>query len=161
MFRLSNLADYALVLLSHVANGSSAATGGPVSARDLAAASGLPAPTVSKVLKRLVRATLLKSHRGAHGGYVLARPTDGISVADVVEAFDGPVALTRCTAGAHAGDCSTPARPTHHCGLLARCPTRAAWASVNRTVVAALSQLTLQDIHQAARGTPRVPATQE
>lgn len=142
MFRLSNLADYALVLLALVAADEQGDTERPVSTRDLARVSGLPPPTVAKVLKRLVRATLLKSHRGAQGGYVLARSPSGIRVSDVIEAFDGPVALTRCTT-------RTPRGEEVRCKLMARCPTQAAWAPVNKAINSALADLTLKDIFSA------------
>src|SRR5690349_13231777 len=94
MLRLSKMANYGIVLLSYVAN---AAPGEVSTARLLAERSALPLPTVSKVLKSLSRAGLLVAHRGKHGGYTLAREPRSISVADMIHAVDGPIALTVCS----------------------------------------------------------------
>lgn len=139
MIRLSKMADYGIVLLTYVAQWGN---GHLVTARDLAERSGLPLPTVSKVVKTLARGGLLKSHRGVHGGYSLARAAHGISVIDVVDAMEGPVSMTACTGGARA-----------RCSLLSTCPTRGAWASMNARVRDALATMTLNDMHGA--GVPR------
>ena len=127
MIRMSKLTDYGIVLLAHLAH-----AGGTMTAQDLAARSGVPLPTVSKLCKELSRAGLLLSHRGRHGGYGLARSADLISVAEVVEALEGPIALT---------ECSTPgAQP---CTLETICPAKAGWDPVSRAIHGALSGLTL------------------
>lgn len=97
MLRLSRQADYGLVLMSHFARHGSTRV---LSARDLAHETGLPLPTVGKVLKLLGRGGLLNSQRGVHGGYVLARPADEISVAAIVQTLDGPIEMTDCVPGA-------------------------------------------------------------
>lgn len=97
--RLSNLADYAVVTMSAAARHCG---GGRTSAAELAAETGLPVPTVQKLVSKLVGAGLLRSTRGAGGGLQLARPAAAISVADIVEAVEGPIALTACVDG---GDC--------------------------------------------------------
>jgi FeS assembly SUF system regulator len=94
MLRMSKLTDYGLVLLTHMAQASAPEV---LTAHELAAASKVPLPTVSKILKELSRAGLVVSHRGRRGGYTLARPAEQISVASVVEALEGPVALTECS----------------------------------------------------------------
>src|SRR5512146_230670 len=101
MLRMSKLTDYGLVLLTHMAQ----EIGGPLAtAGDLAERSGVPIPTVSKILKELSKAGIVVSHRGRRGGYTLSRPADQISVAAVIEALEGPVALTECSSTA--GGCS-------------------------------------------------------
>ena len=94
MLRLSKKADYALMAMRHLAaHGDREA----VSARELAEAYDIPAELLAKVLQGLVRSRLLESHQGIRGGYGLARPAATISVADVIQAIDGPVAFTACT----------------------------------------------------------------
>ena len=99
MLRLSKMNDYAVVVLGHMA-----AKAGLATAPDVAEATGLPAATVSQVLKKLAHSGLVVSHRGAHGGYALGRaPDQKSSVANLVEALEGPVALTACVDGAEGG----------------------------------------------------------
>lgn len=141
MIRLSKMADYGIVLLAYVAQGE---LGQVCTARDLAQASGLPMPTVAKVVKTLARAGLLVSHRGVHGGYSLARSADAISVVDVIDAMEGPVAMTACTRPRRRPGASLG------CGLLATCPTRGAWAQINRRVKDALSTMTLHEMRAFA-----------
>src|SRR5690606_36837478 len=94
MLRMSRITDYGIVLLTHLA---AAAPGETVhNARELAARAGLPLPVVSKILKTLTREGFLLSHRGAKGGYALARRPEQITVASVIDALEGPIALTEC-----------------------------------------------------------------
>jgi len=94
MLRLSKKADYALMAMKHLAlrgdRGSS-------SAREIAEQYDIPIELLAKVLQRLVRRGLLASHQGTRGGYQLARGPAHISVADVIQAIDGPVAVTACS----------------------------------------------------------------
>lgn len=94
MIRLGKLADYGVVLMTYMAR-----DGQPMlrTARDLAVESKLPLPTVSKLLKTLHEGALLTSHRGIKGGYSLAKKPDQISVADIIVAIEGPIALTECS----------------------------------------------------------------
>ena len=94
--RLSNLADYAVVTMAAAARHCG---GARTSAAELAAETGLPAPTVQKVVSKLSAAGLLRSIRGAKGGLQLARPAAAITLADIVEAVEGPIALTACVEG--------------------------------------------------------------
>jgi FeS assembly SUF system regulator len=107
VLRLSKLTDYGIVLLAQLARDTS---GDSRNARELAERSELPAPVVSKVLKQLAREGLLESQRGAKGGYSLARPASRISVAKVIDALEGPVAITECAQGpsvcSHEGTCA-------------------------------------------------------
>jgi FeS assembly SUF system regulator len=129
MIRMSKLTDYAIVLLAHLAQGDTTRT-----AQELAERSRVPLPTVSKLCKELSRAGILVSHRGRHGGYGLARPADRISVAEIVEALEGPIALT---------DCTTPGEA---CGLELVCPTRGHWDPVMRAIHGALQNLPLSSL---------------
>jgi FeS assembly SUF system regulator len=137
MIRVSRLTDYAIVLLAHLARSERTLT-----AHELADRSSVPLPTVSKLCKELSKAGLVVSHRGRRGGYGLARPADLISVAEVVEALEGPIALT---------ECSQPGPPS--CELEATCPARATWDPVSRAIHGALSGL-----HLSALVPPRAPA---
>jgi Rrf2 family protein len=92
MLRLSKKTDYALIALSYVA----ALGNKPASAREIAERHDVPVELLAKVLQRLVQRGVLKSHQGIHGGYQLARPADTITVAEIVEAIDGPLILTVC-----------------------------------------------------------------
>src|SRR5688572_33459183 len=93
MIRIAKLTDYGIVLMSHLAR----APGRRVNARDLSVEAHLPQPTVSQLLKTLSRGGLLVSQLGVKGGYDLARPASEITVADIITALEGPVALTECT----------------------------------------------------------------
>jgi FeS assembly SUF system regulator len=142
MIRVSKLTDYAIVLLTHLARSEHTLT-----AHELAAASSVPLPTVSKLCKELSKAGLVVSHRGRKGGYGLARPADRISVVQVVEALEGPIALTECS---HA---------TQTCELEATCLAKASWDPVSRAIHGALSSLPLSAIAPLRRpGVPGVPA---
>ena len=130
--RLSNLADYAVVTMSQAARHCG---GGRVSASELAMETGLPAPTVQKLVSKLVGAGLLRSVRGAGGGLQLARPAAAISLADIVEAVEGPIALTACVEGT---DCSVD----HECRV------RPHWPLVNETLRRALADISLVQLAQ-------------
>ena len=129
MLRLSKLADYAVVVLVRLslADGCQTSPG-------IATATGVPEPTVAKVLKALSAAGLVRSQRGARGGYQLRQPLSSIPIADVVAAIDGPIALAACVEGG-AGNCEAEA-----------CPVRGRWDPVNDAVVQALRRITLADM---------------
>jgi Rrf2 family protein len=101
MLRLSKKADYALLAMRHLA---AHADRGAVSARELAEAYDIPAELLAKVLQKLVRGKLLVSHQGIRGGYGLSRPAQLISVADVIQAVDGPLTVTACSDTDHSCD---------------------------------------------------------
>ena len=103
--------------------------------QELASRSRVPLPTVSKLCKELSRAGIVVSHRGRHGGYALARGADVISVAEIVEALEGPISLTEC--GTPGGD---------RCGIEASCLAKASWDPVSRAIQGALQQLPLSAI---------------
>jgi FeS assembly SUF system regulator len=128
MLRMSKLADYALVLLTHMAQ---QGLGQVTTAQELAARSRVPLPTVSKILKELSKAGVVISHRGRCGGYSLARPAAQISVAAVVEALEGPVALTECS-GTDGG-----------CSLEPVCVAKGHWGPISRAIHRTLQRLPL------------------
>ena len=132
MIKISKLADYGIVLMTYFAGGDE---GEVFTARELSHNSKLPLPTVGKVLKSLSRGGLLISHRGVKGGYSLARTPEEISVADMVRALDGPIALTECSSAAPS-----------LCELEDGCPVRSNWQRINRAVVTALASLSLADM---------------
>lgn len=137
MLRISRLTDYAVVLSSLLADAQQ-----PTTVRDLAEASGIPQPTVSKVLKQLTRAGVVRSQRGVHGGYSLARQADKVGVHEIIEAIEGPIAVTECTDEQSDTDCAYET----NCGV------RANWQRINQAVQRALSGITLGDM--AASVTP-------
>jgi FeS assembly SUF system regulator len=139
MLRLSNLADYGVVVMTATARAGDA--GRLASAADIALLTGIPAPTVAKLMGQMARAGLLLSQRGVAGGYRLARDPSAISLADLVEAIDGPIALTHC------GE-------PHDCNLAGHCAVRPHWAPVSRAVKAALSAVTLAEIAPRAEALP-------
>ena len=94
MIRLGKMTDYGLLVMSQIARSSKAELH---TARDLAIKCRVPLPTVSKLLKTLLQSGLLASHRGIRGGYSLVREPHLISVAEVVSALEGPLALTECS----------------------------------------------------------------
>jgi len=134
VFRISRLTDYGIVLLAHIAGSESSADEAPHNARALAEQTHLPAPAVSKILKSLARAGLLTSHRGAKGGYCLARPPEAISVVDMITALEGPVAITECAV--HPGACAQESS----------CHVRDPWQRINVAVRVALADVTLADL---------------
>ena len=130
MFRLSKLTDYAVVVLVRLSEGDGVQTSPGV-----AQATGVPEPTVAKVLKALAASGLVVSQRGARGGYRLMRPLTGIAVADVITAIDGPIAMTSCVEGSGTS-----------CEASCSCRVRGRWDAVNEAVREALSGITLADM---------------
>lgn len=132
MLRLSRLTDYAVVVLVRLSHGEAVQT-----SPGIAASTGIPEPTVAKVLKILAAAGLVTSQRGAHGGYRLLRPLASLPIAEVIEAIDGPIALTACVDGGSSCD-------AHHI-----CPVRGRWDPVNDAIYQALSAITLADMAES------------
>ena len=125
--RLSNLADYAVVTMTAAARHCG---GARVNAAQIAEETGLPAPTVQKLVSRLTAAGLLRSSRGAGGGLKLARPAAAITLADIVEAVEGPIAVTTCVAHGR-----------HDCALEGSCGVRRHWGVVNQALRGALAEV--------------------
>ena len=134
MIRLSRLADYGIVLTTQVVR----YPGRHWSAPELAAATGIPLPTTSKLLKTLVRSGVLVSHRGARGGYGLADAGRRVSVAEVIEAVEGPIAITSCL-DPNGSDCS----------LDSVCLTRTSWNTINRAIRVALAAVSIEEMATA------------
>ena len=127
MLRVTRLTDYATVVLTVLA----ARPDAVLSASELAERAGLEVPTVSKLLKPLAQAGLVEGFRGAHGGYRLARPADAISLVEIVEAMEGPLAMTECSLD-HG-----------ECGISGKCGVRGNWRRINDVVAAALRSVSL------------------
>ena len=142
MIRLSRLADYGVVLTTSLARNPA----GWQNAAELAQATALPVPTVAKILKLLAQDGVLESHRGTKGGYALARPARRITVADIVKALDGPIALTECM-GAESGNCE----------IESLCPTRVNWRTINDAITEALTKVTIADMAAPSFPPPRHP----
>jgi FeS assembly SUF system regulator len=132
MLRMTRLTDYGIVLLTHIARHPERLMR---NAPELASAAHLPPPTVSKILKILAREGLLVPHRGAKGGFSLARAPEAINVADIIAALEGPVALTECST--HGGE---------RCGIEDLCPVTTNWRRINRAVLDALRGITLAEM---------------
>ena len=127
--RLSSLADYAVVMMA------AAARHGPnmrLSATDLATETGVPLPTAQKLMGRLAVAGLLVSARGTGGGFSLARASAAITLADIIEAVEGRIALTSCVEDGR-----------HDCVLESACKVRPHWALVNEAVRSAFADVPL------------------
>ncbi|MBN8260831.1 MAG: SUF system Fe-S cluster assembly regulator [Xanthomonadales bacterium] len=145
MLRVTKLTDYATVVLTVLA----ARPGEVLSAPELAEQAGLEAPTVAKVLKPLAAAGLVAGFRGANGGYRLARAAADINLVEIVEAMEGPLAMTECSV--HDGQC----------GIEASCGVRANWRRINDVVADALRGVTLaQMLAPAPRATRKGIAMQ-
>ena len=135
--RLSSLADYAVVIMAAASRHCGRAR---VSAGQLADETGLPTPTVQKLVSRLSNAGLLRSSRGVGGGLQLARPAAAITLADIVEAVEGPIVLTSCVDEGR-----------HDCSLEEACAVRPHWTSVNEALRGALAQVPLTQLAENAR----------
>ena len=130
MIRITKQTDYGIVLLTHLVADPERQYNAP----ELAAEAHLPLPMVSKILKLLAKESLLASHRGVKGGYSLARPAEEISMAEIIAALEGPIAITECVSVE--GDCS-------HEPL---CPVRSNWQRINQAVRMALEGISLSEM---------------
>ena len=130
--RLSSLADYAVVMMSAAARHCGQAQ---LNAAHLAEETGIPLPTVQKLVSKLSHAGLLRSVRGAGGGFRLARPAAAVTLADVIEAIEGPIAMTSCIDTGK-----------HDCGLEGSCRVQAHWPVVNNAVRGALAGINLTSL---------------
>lgn len=135
MLRMSRLADYGSLLLTYMARNRDGHT-----ANSLAADTGVPLPTVSKILKMLAKAGIVQSQRGVNGGYRLARDPEVITLTEILRALDGPIALTECGSTA---ECS--------CQLEPACQTQSHWKRINDAFVQVLGGVTLKELSQPAQ----------
>ena len=126
--RLSSLADYAVIMLAAAARHAGETR---LTANLLADETGVPLPTAQKLMGRLAATGLLTSARGTGGGFLLARPADAISLADIIEAVEGPIAMSACVEDGR-----------HDCGLEEACRVKPHWPAVNNAVKGALEGAT-------------------
>ena len=130
MLRLSKKADYALIAMKHLAR----KCGRSTSAREIAEEYSIPIELMAKVLQRLVRTGLLASTQGTHGGYTLGRPASSISVADVIQAIDGPVTVTACST------------EKNSCEQFTKCSIRDPLWQIRERIVAALGTVSVAEM---------------
>jgi FeS assembly SUF system regulator len=131
--RLSSLADYAVVMMSAAARHCGGAA--RLNATVLAEETGVPLPTVQKLVSRLSAAGLIESARGTGGGFRLSRPPASINLAEIIEAVEGPIALTSCVEGA-----------SQECCVGDTCRVKPHWNVVNRAVRGALADVSLASL---------------
>ena len=136
--RLTHLADYAVVMMAAAARRGDAVR---VSAGELAQDTGVPLPTAQKLMGQLAGAGLLNSVRGAGGGFMLARPVTDISLADIVEAVEGPIAMTMCSGSDEPSECA----------LDAHCRVKPHMGIVSNAVRGALGAVSLEQLCAPAR----------
>ena len=139
--RLTSAADYAIRSMLYI---SSLPEGRVVLRSEVAEMQKIPSSFMAKILRALVRAGLLRSSRGVHGGFSLARPASEINLLDVVEAIEGPVALTPCLPNPEA------------CEHSGNCPAHAVWCTVQEHIMSLLRQATLEVLVSAPRVNGRV-----
>ena len=130
--RLTHLADYAVVIMTAAARREA---GARLSANELAQETGVPLPTTQKLMGRLAAEGLLTSVRGASGGFALARPAAEISLVDIVEAVEGPIAMTMCADGVN-----------HDCVLDAHCRVKPHMGVVGNAIRGALGAVSLTEL---------------
>ena len=135
---MSRLTDYGTVVLAHLASNDSTC----VSAAEVAQVSGIALPTVSKLLKSLAKAELVRSTRGAHGGYRLARQPQKISAVEVIDALEGPVSITECSSS------------NSHCDYEHNCNVGNAWQRINIAIRRALDDISLADLQRVDSPVP-------
>src|SRR5215510_8329217 len=131
MLRLSKKADYALMAMKHLATHTDAAS---TSAREIAEQYDIPIELMAKVLQRLARSGLLTSHQGTRGGYTLSKPTMSISVADIIQAIDGPLTVTACSSQDEA------------CEQFTKCNVRDPLWRIKDRILASLAECSLHEI---------------
>ncbi len=136
--RLTHLADYAVVLMTAAARRPASAR---LSATELAAETGVPLPTAQKLMSQLVASGLLSSVRGAGGGFTLAKPGSDISLAEIVEAVEGPIAMTICSGHEGVSDCA----------LDAHCRVKPHMSIISNTVRGALGAVSLQSLASSSQ----------
>jgi len=140
VIRLNKLTDYCIVLLIHITR---TADGSPQNARDLSEMSKLPLPTVGRLLKKMVNAGFLESYRGVNGGYSLALPATGITVAEIVRQLEGPIGMTECSCVVDIPDCAQDGE----------CPALTPWQTISATIADSLEKISLADMAGPIRTT--------
>ena len=130
MIRLNRMTDYAVVVMTELA-----LSGEIMASADLARRTTIPQPTVAKLLKLLAHGRLTVAHRGRAGGYGLGRPAEEISVAQIIEAVEGPFAVAACVEGTH-----------ENCEIERTCPMNGRWEVVNAVIHRALNEVSLVEM---------------
>ena len=138
VIKLGKLTDYAIVLLIQLIR---EGEGASRSAHALAEKTGVPEPTVAKILKILAKENLVESTRGAAGGYRLARPAEAYSIVDVITGMDGPIAVVACVDGSE-----------DDCAARDKCPVKGNWDRVNEAIKTALSAIKLTEMSVSTCG---------
>jgi len=144
--RLSSLADYAVVMMTAAARRCGGA--GRLNATVLAEETGLPLPTVQKLVSKLSAGGLIESTRGTGGGFRLSRPPSAITLAEVVEAIEGPIAMTACVESR-----------SHDCQIDDSCKMKPHWNAVNGAVRGALANISLASLTHPPQGTAAAEAS--
>jgi len=139
VLRISKLTDYGTLVLAHLSSDDVNLT----SAAEVASATGIALPTVSKLLKSMAKSGLVTSARGAQGGYRLSRDASDISAADIIDALEGPVHITECSSD------------DSHCDFEATCNVGGAWQRINIAIRRALGDINLNDLQRAKAPVPR------
>lgn len=132
MIRISKLTDYGVVIMAFMAHN-------PLhlfQASEIARSTSIAKPTVAQLLQKLTKNKLLISERGTHGGYHLATSPDKITIADLVQALEGPIAITECNLG------------HEYCHSATLCTVKAPWQRINTAIHSALQSITLSDLSQ-------------
>ena len=145
MLRIGKLTDYATVILANLAADRSRL----LNAGTLSARTHIAAPTVAKLLKQMHRAGLVISTRGTHGGYQLARDPENISAAAILDALEGPIALTECSVG------------SGQCEIEHTCSVGRTWQRMSVAIRRALSEVTLSQLAGLDTRTPAMPIERE
>ena len=133
MLRISKLTDYATVILAHLASAPERLQ----TAAEVSERTGVAQPTVTKLLKQLQKSGLVVSVRGIRGGYQLSRPASEISAAAILDALEGPVAITEC------------ASHDSHCGIEQACRVGHTWQRINGAIHRALQDINLSQLADA------------
>jgi len=134
MLRMSKLADYAFVILSHMASNKRSVW----SASLLSQETSLPLPTVAKLMKMLAKNKIVEAKRGATGGYCLTNNVKDTTIAMIIEAVDGPISLTQCAGMVVGDECD--------CAVEKECPIRNRWGYVNSVIKKSLETVSLFDL---------------
>lgn len=131
MVRITKLTDYGVILMAFMANNPSRL----FQAREIAQHTAIALPTVSKLLKKLVKHKLLVSERGTNGGYLLNCIPEKITVADLVTVLEGPIAITECNLG------------HDYCATASSCTVKTPWLRINQAITTALQSIRLSELH--------------
>jgi Rrf2 family protein len=137
MLRLTKKADYGLMALKYLAEHPETPS---VSAKDIADTYGIPAQLLAKVLQRMAKVGLLRSHAGMNGGYALSKSARAITAFEVIHAIDGPLFITSCTKGSKS------------CDVEPNCTVKEPLARVNESIADVLRSITIYDLvdHETA-----------